>query len=311
MVRGRILIGLLLMSAVIAPAQGQTFPPQYAGALQKAQYTVYSGDVNSDGVPDLLLLPKKRLVIIDYDIPIPIFAKPPSPRFVLLSGGGGSFSLDANPSAATVNSSVWQPSNYVLTYGDTLGTGSVALLLQAVTPGKPSFLIATSPTTGAPQLLESLTSATIGLDLGAANTLVTLQDTNYDGRSDLVVWTNGKIFSVFVAAIDGTFTPPQPDAGGGALTAWRAFCAALTLGDASSAQNLIATAAQSQYSPVLAALGASPGVTDIPRNWSAPTALDLKSEYAFLAVTQVENGLPILHVVTLVFEGNRWLVESF
>jgi hypothetical protein len=307
---GRAALALLLLGMSASSAFAQTFPAQYANALRKAEYTILSGDVNGDSQPDFLLTPKRRIVLIEFDVAIPIVAKPPSPRFALLSSGT-SYSLVVNPGASIVNSSVWQASGYLVSFGDTVGTGSVAMLLQATTAGRTSFLISTNPNGGAPQLLQSLGVTALGLDLGTADTLVTLQDTNWDGRADLVVWRSGKVSSVFLAAADGTFTPPEENSGGGALTAWRAFCAALTLGDTSSAQSLLSTAAQSQYAPALAALGGTPGVTNITQNWSAPTALRNRPEYAFFAVNQVENGQTILHVVMLVFENNRWVVQSF
>ena len=37
-----------------SPADAQSFPPQYANLLRSASYTVYAGDVNGDGLIDLL-----------------------------------------------------------------------------------------------------------------------------------------------------------------------------------------------------------------------------------------------------------------
>jgi len=267
---GRAALALLLLGISAPSAFAQSFPAQYANALRKAEYTIVSGDVNGDSQPDFLLTPKRRIVLIEFEVAIPILARPPSPRFALISSGA-SYSLVANPNASIVNSSVWQASGYLVSFGDTLGTGSVAMLLQATTAGRMSFLISTNPSGGAPQLLQSLGATVLGLDLGTADTLVTLQDTNWDGRADLVVWRSGKVSSVFLAAADGTFTPPEENAGGGALTAWRAFCASLTLGDTSSAQALLSTTAQSQYAPALAALGATPGVVMLA-NTSSPAA---------------------------------------
>ena len=72
----------LLTSAL---ATAQTFPSQYANALQRAAYSMFIGDVNNDGHTDVLAKAKIKLVIVDVDVLIPIVIKPPSATFVLLS----------------------------------------------------------------------------------------------------------------------------------------------------------------------------------------------------------------------------------
>ena len=300
-----------LLFSVLAAAALHAFPSQFANALQRAQYTVRAGDYNSDGIVDLLLLPKRRVVIIDYDVPFPVIAKPASPAFVLLSSGG-TYTLNASPSAAILNSTVWQASTYAPTYGDTLGNGSVNLLLQASSSGKPSFLITTSPTDGQPQLLENLSASALGIDLSAASTVSSLQDVNWDGRTDLIVYTNGTLVTAFVAATNGTFAPPPPETGGAGLAAWRAFCAALTVGDAASATNLLSGDARSVFSSALSVLGQQTSMTALTQQWSEPVLVSNESDFSTFAVTQPEEaGQVKLHLVTVILESGRWVVHSF
>jgi hypothetical protein len=300
---------LLALYCCLPAAPASAFPSQYANALQRAQYTVRAGNYDGDGLLDLLLIPKRRVIIIDFDVPVPVIAKPASPAFVLLSGGGN-YSLTANPSAAVLNSTVWQTSSYSLTYGDTLANGSVNLLLQALSAGKPSFLITTSPTDGQPQLLENLSVTAIGVDLSAASTVSSLQDINWDGRADLVVYANGTLSTALVAAANGTFAPPPAAIGGAALAAWRAFCAALTVGDATSASSLLSSVAQTAYGAALAGLGATPDISSVAQTWSEPSAVTIAPDFAVFALTQVEYGQTKLHLVALVLENGRWVVES-
>jgi hypothetical protein len=297
--------------ALLLSTAAQAFPSQYANVLQKAQYTIRIGDYNSDGHLDLLLIPKRQFVIIDFDPPFPVIPKPASPPFVLLSSGS-SYTLTANPSSAVLTSSVWQASSYALTFGDTLGTGSVNLLLQGPASGNPSFLIATSSSDGQPTLLENLSVSSIGVDLSAATTVSSLQDVNWDGRADLVVYTNGKLNTALIAAADGTFAPPPQSSGGSALSAWRAFCAAITLGDAPSATNMLSGDALSVFTDALSALGQQSSMTTVTQQWSEPIAIISAPDFATFAVTQPEEGGVLkMHLVTLILESNRWVVYSF
>ena len=291
--------------------EAQTYPAQFANALTRAHYTVYVGDVNGDGIVDLLLVPKKNFVVIDLgDISFPILVRPPSPPFVLLSGGG-SYTLSSNPAASVLNSTVWQAGSYSLTYGDTLGRGSLSMLLQPLTAGQPSVLIDTSASTGLPVLLETLNSSTIGADLSASGTVVSLQDINGDHRADLIVYTGQYLTTALVASADGTFTPPDAASGGPALAAWRALCAALAVGDASSAVNRLSSTAGPQYSIALTALGGSQVIATIPLNWSEPQLVMSTSDMAEFVVSQTENGVLMMHYVTVLNEFGNWLVDSF
>lgn len=293
-----------------AAADAQSFPSQYANLLRSASYTVYAGDINGDGIIDVLLLPKRSFVLIDYDVPFPVLLKPKSPPF-LLQSGSGTYSLTVNPSASIQHSAVWQPNTYTMSFGDTLGTGSVSMLLQPLSAGRPSFLIATSAASGLPVLLENLTTNAIGADLSAAGTVVSLQDINWDGRADLVVYSSGQLSAALTAAPDGTFALPPASAGGSALAAWRALCAALTLGDVQSAQNLLTSTARPQYASALSALGATSTVTTITKGWSEPSVIFSTPDLAEFTVTQTEAGVLKLHYVTVLNEFGNWAVESF
>jgi hypothetical protein len=304
---GLALIALFVMGST--QVAGQSFPAQYANALQKAQYTVYAGDVNGDGTIDLLFLPKKVFVIIDYDIPFPVVAKPISAPFVLLSSAGG-YTLTSNPTAAILNSSVWQKSSYHLTYGDTLADGSVNMLAEAAVSGSPSFLVTSSSTTGLPVLLENLNTNTLGVDLSSANTSASLQDINHDGRADLVVYSGGLLTAAFIAASDGTFSRPPQSVGGPALAAWRSFCAALTLGDVASANSFLSTGAKIAYGPAVTGIGATMAITTMTQQWSEPILIINASDYAEFAVTQPESGVTKTHLVGIIYEYGNWVIEA-
>jgi hypothetical protein len=266
---------------------------------------------NSDGYVDIQLKPKKRIVIVPYDVQFPILAKPPSPAFELLSASGGAYTLVINPSKSVLASTVWLPSKYALSFGDSVGTGSVSMVVQALTAGQPNFLISTSAANGQPLLLQPLTSSSVGVEISGQSTLVTLQDTNRDGRADLIVWASGKISTVVYAATDGMFAAPAASLGGPALAAWRSFCSALTLGDAASANGLLSSSGQLNYGGALTALGQTTIMRGVSANWSEPQPVFVTPDIAELFVVQLESGQNNTHLVDLIVENGKWVVESF
>jgi hypothetical protein len=282
----------------------------FAGSdvLQAAQYSVFMGDVNGDGYPDYLVKAKIRIAMIDYDVPFPVPLKPPSPTFVLLSNSGGAYSLDSNPTSTVVNSTSWQPESYEMIFGDVQGIGNNSLLLQNRTAGAPSFLIAISAATGAPQLLEKLDASTVGYDLSTSDTTIELRDTSKDGRADLVIRVNGFVASVLTADASGLFHKPTSDQDG-VVAAWRSFCAALDSGDVNSAAVFITADSQARYLSALGDLGSS--ITGLTNNWSDITQLAFKPNFAMYSITETVGGVTSLHILTFLPEGSGWKLSEF
>jgi hypothetical protein len=275
--------------------------------LQAAQYSVFKGDVNGDGYPDYLVKAKIKIVMIDYDVPFPVPLKPPSPTFVLLSNGGA-YSLDSNPTNVVINSAVWQPGSYEMIFGDVQGNGNISLLLQNRTSGAPSFLIAISATTGAPQLLEKLDVSAVGYDLSAVNTTIELRDASKDGRADLIVRVDGKIAQVLYASSDGTFSKPKNDQDQ-VGAAWAAFTAALDSNDIASAAQFIAPDAQDKYLGALASLGSA--VTALTQHWSQFRPMVVKPDYALCSVIESGDGPENIHIVTFIRGSTGWALTDF
>lgn len=306
--RWRIFIVAAACVLVAAAVRSQSIPPQYLFALQRSQYEVLSGDVNLDGYPDVLAKARKRFVMIDFDIPIPIPLKPYSPTFALLSDSGGTYTLVANPGQSLIGSSVWQPASHDLVFGDVLGTGNNAMLLRARTAGVPSFVIATSSSTGAPVLLQRLSASNLGVEIGGSAHSVSLIDTNRDGRADLVLRTNGLIETVFAADDSGLFAAPSNDQDR-VLMAWRAFCTALDSGDIASAQQFVLSSSRPRYVEALTAMGST--VTTLSSTLSEPREISTDASFAEYAVTQTYAGSAQVHLVVFRRSGNSWLLEDF
>lgn len=88
-------VGLLSAGTV----EAQAFPPQYANALSRTEYTIFTGDINGDQLPDVLAKAKTRIVVVDIDVFIPIVLKPVSGGFitaVLIANSQGIFARSVN-----------------------------------------------------------------------------------------------------------------------------------------------------------------------------------------------------------------------
>lgn len=184
-------------------------PSQYENSLVKSAYVSYTGDVNGDGRPDILLKAKFKVVIVNYEVSIPILLKWRD-SFVLLSNPDGSYTIQLSPSADVLNSSVWQPAKHELIYGDTDGDGSQELLVRALTSGSASLLVTTSGDNGNPTIRQRLNAVDLGgTDLGATGLSVDLLDTDGDGRADLMTSRGVMVQSIFLAGAGGIIVPKR------------------------------------------------------------------------------------------------------
>lgn len=268
---------------------------------------MFRADIDSDGDIDFLLKANRRIVLIDYDVPIPVPLKPVSPTF-LLRASGASYQLEINPPAATVSDPAWQPGTEELVYGDVLGVGTDAMLVHARATGSPSFVISTRESDGQPVLIQHLTTAQLGVDLGAAAVTVALTDVNRDGRADMVVRTSGSISDVFLASNEGIFARPAGDQQA-SVAAWYAFAASLDAGEVQSALNFISTDSVPKYSTALTAL--SSATTNLTQNWSAPVPMQVRPDFAVYMIRESYAGVQRSYLVTIVLENGRWLVDEF
>lgn len=189
-------------------------PAQYEDALYDAGYDVYSGDLNADGYPDLLLKAKHQFVLIDYEVLIPVLLRWRN-SFVVLSNPDGTYSIQLSPSAATLSNPIWQAGTHELIFGDSDGDGSLEMLIRAKTVNGVSVLMTTSATDGVPQLRQRLNAIDIGIDLGQSGLDVDLVQVNNDGRADLLTSRGGVVETIHMATTGGTFGEPEDDGGSG------------------------------------------------------------------------------------------------
>lgn len=293
------LVTTLLWSVVVAPGA-------HANTLVQSSYRSFSGDVNGDGRSDVLLKASSRIVLIpldDLSLPVPI--PPKNATFVLISNSDGTYSLAANPADTVAGSSVWQTDSYELVYGDVLGNGLGSVLIKAKASGAPSFVVAlTSP--GTLQLIQQLTPATLGIDLGAPGTTAELKHSNSDGRTDLAVSTNGRIAAVFIADQNGIF---RRDDEASIRAVWSGLLKAFENADANMAAQYLVEESREQYRQAFADLGSD--LQKIPAAFSTIRALSRTDAYAEYVFTQNVGGKTTMHIVPFVRRGGLWSMNGF
>jgi hypothetical protein len=283
-------------------AFAQSAPP--GGVLGSAQYTIYTGDVNGDGQMDLLARAKSRIVIIPYDPPFPVPVRPPSPTFVLLSSGS-TYTLNGSPSISTVRSSVWQAGGYALLYGDFAGNGNSGMLIRDTSAGGTTFSITSIAGTG-PQLLQAMTSSTLGVDLGASNVTTELADQDGDGRADLLVRTGGRVTAVLLADANGLFNRTDGDP---VMAAWFGMLSSLSSGNQGDALQYISPAIRDTYQQAFTNMGSA--ATALRATLTNLSGVQISDRFATYVVDQTTNGVVRMHFVQFINVDGVWMLDSF
>lgn len=279
----------------------------YGNALSQSAYSVFSADINGDGRADLLLKATVQMIPVHLDeesvvnIPVP----PLVASFVLLSSASGSYRLDPTPSEATVNNSAWQSNAAVLSFGRLHGSGPVSMLIQGAGAGAPSFTVAVSDQ-GTPQLLQQLTTASIGVDLGAAGVTVQLKDSNGDARADLLVRKSGRLTSVLLADTGGMF---HPDGTASATAVWQNMLQELDNGSSTGAAAYFTKESQGTYQSMFSALGDD--MKSVAPTFSNLRFMSMRPEAATAVITRNYNGATTMHYITFIADGNDWSIREF
>jgi hypothetical protein len=136
--------GLLAAVAVAAiPAAAGT----YDGALSRTRYVQLTGDVNGDGLNDVLMkaVPTNFMIPLD-DLSVPISIAPASPSFVLLSSPYGQYSLVTSPDGTMVANGAWRPGNQPVSFSGPSGDLAGSVTIGAASADQTSFVVSMGST---------------------------------------------------------------------------------------------------------------------------------------------------------------------
>jgi hypothetical protein len=278
----------------------------HANGLARSNYRSFSGDVNGDGRTDILLKAVSTTVLIPLDdLTFPVIVKPENPSFSIISNASGAYSLIANPDEGTLNSTTWQAGSYGLVYGDVLGNGLGSVLIKASATNAPSFVVAITASSGI-QLLQTLTPATLGIDLGTSGATVELRKYNADNRSDLIVNMDGRIAAVFTANEAGLF---QRNDELSVQAVWSGLLTAFSNGDVDTAAQYFVEESRDQYREYLADLGED--IKKIPGALSPIRQLSKTDSYAEYVMQQTIGGQSSMYIVPFLRRDGLWSISGF
>ena len=109
---------------------------------------VYAGDFDNNGKADLLVQARPKIVMIDYEIPIPVPTYTPNTFGMVLSQGGSTPFIGSGARLWSRNSYGvdWSPLSANLVIGNFDGNPGIDVLLQARNSSRPSYLVAANGT---------------------------------------------------------------------------------------------------------------------------------------------------------------------
>lgn len=148
--------------------------------FKASSYTVYKGDVNSDGYEDVFLSRNDNVIILASSPIIPI-AVGVDESYVLHGQANGLYTAPVLNNS--IDASVLTEQVSGVSFGDFNGDGINDLLVQGVSTGNQSLLLVGSSGTNAPLLLEQF-STIDGQDVSLANAVIVMKDVNGDGYAD-------------------------------------------------------------------------------------------------------------------------------
>jgi len=308
MTRNRGRAGAILFAVGMAQA-GACAAADVRSALKDADYQLSWGDVNGDGLPDLLAVGKPKIISLslDEDMPaIPIRIPALAKNFALVSATGGAYSLTANPSQSMIdaayNKSAAKPS-----FGDVTGGGYLSMFVPSIAAGMPSFVVGIGAD-GSLQLRQRVTQDLVGIDLNAADVTTALSDMNGDGRADLVISKGGRVsFVLYTDANGNLYKEAETETKTAEVVLNQAF-SAMKVGDKAGVLAYFSPQSRAEYDTLFTAAGAD--MAAIPGSITSFRMRYVFNGTAEAVLTANLNGRVTMHFVTLIMGPNGWEIRD-
>lgn len=169
-----VLLVLLIFSATVQAAQ-----------INTEDYSFYSGDYNNDGLKDIILAPKPR--VVTFGIPIMVAADLTGLPIVFQARSDGKFDTIHPAVASVISALTLEPLQYELYFADFNGDGVLDILFQSHTNNAQTFIVYADGSGSYAKTLSYLGYQ--GISKAAAT--VEIKDLQGDGISDIVFTLNG------------------------------------------------------------------------------------------------------------------------
>lgn len=113
------------------------------GALGRTRYVQSAGDINGDGLSDVLMkaMPSVLMLPLEDDLNVPVSIAPPSPTFALLSNPYGQYSLVTDPDAGVIANGAWKAGTQTITFSGASGDLAGSVSISAVAANQTSFVV--------------------------------------------------------------------------------------------------------------------------------------------------------------------------
>ena len=147
---------------------------------------VYAGDFNGDGLTDLLVQARPNIVMVDYDIPIPVPTYPPNMNGIVFAQASSTIFSSSSMQAWSRNAFGvdWSPLSATVVVGDFNGDGRADVVLQAKYSSKTSYLLTANASGSIFPSAGTAISSNVALSSDSARLVVG----NFDGTGGVGIY---------------------------------------------------------------------------------------------------------------------------